>query len=210
MHDIFHDALIEGIAHTYKSPYRIAARRLLQCAHLNPIELSCPGFWETWGSRDMVKHILTLPVGFCKESEFPWKYFKPNQYPPQLRDCIHRALWGKLSTEDRIQPLTQHVMGCPICGADEDNLHFLFHCSLIKVAADCIPKALGSYIDVYGISHPILQFASTHEGETLATLPGKVPWTARQVMWVTRAYSDLMHCLTHASTTHFCLYGPKN
>ena len=78
-----------------------------------------------------------------------------------------------------------HVVGCPICGADEDNLHFLFQCFLIKVAADCIDKALGSCIDVHGISHSILQFASTHEGETLATLPGKVLWTARQV-WVTR------------------------
>ena len=77
-------------------------------------------------------------------------------------------------------------MGCPICGADEDNLHFLFHCSLIKVAVDCIDKALGSYIDALGISHSILQFASTHEGETLATMPGKVLWTARQAMWVTR------------------------
>ena len=134
----------------------------------------------------MVKHILTLLVGFFKESQFPSKYFKPNQYPPQLRDLIHRALWGKLSTEDRIQPLTGHVVGCPMCGADEDNLHFLFHCSLIKVAADYIDKALGSYIDVHGISHSILQFASTHEGETLATLPGKVLWTARQAMWVTR------------------------
>ena len=101
-HDIAHDALIKRIAHTYKSPYRIAARRLLHCAHLNSIGLSCPSFWETWGSRDMVKHILTLPVGFCKESQFLWKYFKPNQSPPQLRDFIHRALWGKLSTEDRI------------------------------------------------------------------------------------------------------------
>ena len=77
-------------------------------------------------------------------------------------------------------------MGCPICGADEDNWHFLFLCSLIKVAAHCIDKALGSYIDVHGISHSILQFASTHEGETFATLPGKVLWTARQAMWVTR------------------------
>ena len=120
----------------------------------------------------MVKHILTLPVAFCKESEFPWKYFKPNHYPPQLRDFIHCALWGKLSIEDRIQPLTGHIVGCPICGADEDNLHFLFHFSLIKVAADCIDKALGSYIDVHGISHSILQFASTGEVETHTTLPG--------------------------------------
>ena len=64
-------------------------------------------------------------------------------------------------------------------------MHFLFHCSLIKVAAYCIDKALGSYIDVHGISHSILQFVSTHEGETLTTLPGKVLLTARQAMWVT-------------------------
>ena len=64
-HDISHDALIKGIAHTYKSPYRIVARRLLHYAHLNPIELSCPSFWETRGSRDIVKHILTLLVGVC-------------------------------------------------------------------------------------------------------------------------------------------------
>ena len=185
-HDISHDALITGIAHTYKSPYRIAARRLLHCAHFNAIELSGPSFWETWGSRVMVKHILTLPVGFCKESQFPWKYTKPNHYPPQLRDFIHRALWGKLSREDIIQPPTGHIVGCPICGADEDNLHFLFHCSLMKVAADCIDKALGSYIDVHGLSRSNLQLASTHEGETLATLPGKVLWTARQAMLVTR------------------------
>ena len=136
----------------------------------------------------MVRHILTLPLGFCKETQFPWKYFKPNQYPPQLGDFIHRALRGKLTTEDKIQTLTGHIVGCPICGAAEDNLHFLFHCSLIKVAADCIDKALGCYIDVHGISHSILQFASTHEGETLATLPGKVPWTARQATWVTRCH----------------------
>ena len=185
-HDISDDALIKGITHTYLSLYGIAARRLLHCAHLNLIELSCPNFWETWGSRDMVKHIITLPVGLCKDSQFPWKDFKPNQYPPRLRDFIHRVLWGKLSTEDRIQPLTGHIVGCPIYGADEDNFHFLFPCSLIKVAADCIDKALGSYIDVHGISHSFLQFASTHEGETLATLPGKVLWAARQATWVTR------------------------
>ena len=49
-HDISQDALIKGIAHTYKSPYCVAARKLLHCAHLNPIELSCPSFWETRGS----------------------------------------------------------------------------------------------------------------------------------------------------------------
>ena len=86
---------------------------------------------------------------------------------------------GKTYKEERIQPLMQHVKGCPICGADEDNLHFLFHCSLIEVAANCIDKASGSYINVNGISHSILQFASTHEGETLTTLPGKVLWKAR-------------------------------
>ena len=187
-HDISHEAPIKGIAHTYKFRYRIAARRLLHCAHLNPVELSCPSFSENWGSRDMVNHILTRPVGFCKESQFPWKYFKPHQYPPHLRDFIHRALWGKLSTENRIHPLTGHIVGCPICGADEDNLHFLFHCSLVKVAADCIDKTLGSYTDVHGISHALLQFASTHEGKTLATLPGNVVWTARQAMWVTRCF----------------------
>ena len=46
-HDISHDTLIKGIAHTCKSPFRIAGRRLLHCAHFNPIELSCPSFWET-------------------------------------------------------------------------------------------------------------------------------------------------------------------
>ena len=122
------------------------------------IELSCPSFWGNWASRDMFKHILTLPVGFYIESQSSWKCFKPNHYPPQLTDLIHRAPWGKISTEDRIQPLTQHVMGCPTCVADEDNLYFLFHCSSIKVAADCIHKTLGSYIDVHGISHSILRF----------------------------------------------------
>ena len=95
-------------------------------------------------------------------------------------------LWGKLSTEDKIQPLTGHVVRSPICGADKDNLHFFFHCSPIKVA-DCIDKAL-DYIDLHGISHSILQFTSTHEGETLATMLGKVLWTARQAMWVTRCF----------------------
>ena len=121
-----------------------------------------------------------------------------------------RASWGKLSTEDRTQTLTGHIVGCPICGADEDNLHFLLHCSLIKVAADCINKALGCYIDVHGISHSILQFASTHEGDTLATLPGKVLWTARQARWVTRCLFRFNTLPDTPNTTHFCLYGLKS
>ena len=43
-YDNSHDAVMKGLAHTYKSPYRIAARRLLHGAHLNPIELFCPSF----------------------------------------------------------------------------------------------------------------------------------------------------------------------
>ena len=101
-------------------------------------------------------------------------------------------------------------MGSPTCGAEEENLHFLFHCSLIKVAADCIDKAMGSYTDVHGISHSILQFASTHEGETIATLPRKVLWTSRQAMWVTRClfrFNSLRD--TRKYHTFSCVWAPK-
>ena len=89
-------------------------------------------------------------------------------------------------------------------------MHSLFHCSLIKVAADYIDKALGRYIDVLGISHSILQFASTHEGETLATLPSKVLWTARQAMWVTRCLFrfDVLP-YTRKYHTFLCVWAQK-
>ena len=57
---------------------------------------------------------------------------------------------------------------------------------MLKIAADCIDKAFGCYIDVHGIPHPMLQSAKTHGGQTLCTLSGKVLWTARQALWDTR------------------------
>ena len=62
--DMVFPRLIAGLAHTYKPPYRLAASCLLHVAHTQPIEWFCPGFWEFWGSRDMVKHVEILPVGF--------------------------------------------------------------------------------------------------------------------------------------------------
>ena len=65
----------------------------------------------------MVKHILTLPVGFCKESQFPWKYFKPNQYPPQLgisfiQGVVGEAQYGGQNTDtDRAHSGMSHLWG---------------------------------------------------------------------------------------------------